>query len=421
MRIFISAGEPSGDLHAANLIQSLRRHFPDARFDGFGGTKMAEAGATLLYPLVNLAVMWFLNVLLNLVTFVRLVFVADRYFRDERPDAVVLVDYPGLHWWIASRAKARGIPVFYFVPPQIWAWGGWRVRKVRKYIDQVLCSLPFEPAWYHARGVNEAIYVGHPYFDELTDRHLDESFLAAHGARPGSVVAILPGSRTQELVRNLPEMIRAANKLARQRPDIRFAVACLHQRHKEMAEQIIARAIALEGKSPGLVMEVHAGRTPELIRLARVAWAVSGSVGLELMVEALPTVVLYKIKRFDLWVARRFIKSKYISLVNLLADAEVFPEYLTWRDVSDDLVRWAVAWLDESQERARATASLVALRHLVARPGASDRAAQRIVSWLHHRQGTPGPIGNPLLSSYRGRHELGNQHERADQSSPRLH
>ncbi len=349
MRIFISAGEPSGDLHAANLIHSLRRHFPDAQFVGFGGTKMEQAGASLLYPLVNLAVMWFLNVFLNLFTFIRLVFMADRYFRDNRPDAVVLVDYPGLHWWIASRAKARGIPVFYFVPPQIWAWGGWRVRKVRESIDQVLCSLPFEPAWYHARGVSEAVYVGHPYFDELTDRRLDESFLASQRERPGSLVAILPGSRTQELVRNLPEMVRAAKKLAQQRPDVCFAVACLHQRHKAMAEQIIARR---EGRSPGLAIEVHAGRTPELIRLARVAWAVSGSVGLELMVEALPTVVLYKIKRFDLWVARQFIKSKYISLVNLLADAEVFPEYLTYRDVSDDLVRWALAWLDDSKARA---------------------------------------------------------------------
>jgi lipid-A-disaccharide synthase len=421
MRIFISAGEPSGDLHAANLIHSLRRHFPDAQFVGFGGTKMVEAGASLLYPLVNLAVMWFLNVLLNLVTFVRLVFMADRYFRDQRPDAVVLVDYPGLHWWIASRAKARGIPVFYFVPPQIWAWGGWRVRKVRKYFDQVLCSLPFEPAWYHARGVNEAIYVGHPYFDELTDRRLDERFLAAQAARPGSMVAILPGSRTQELIRNLPELIRAAKKLALARPDIRFAVACLHQRHQELAEQIIARQNALEGVSPGLVMEVHAGRTAELIRLARVAWAVSGSVGLELMVEALPTVVLYKIKRFDLWVARQFIKSKYISLVNLLADAEVFPEYLTWRDVSDDLVRWALAWLDDTQDRARATASLVALRHLVARPGASDRAAERIATHLHHREGTSSAARNRPFPSYHGPHEVGDHHERADQSRPRFH
>ena len=417
MRIFISAGEPSGDLHAANLIHSLRRQFPAAEFVGFGGARMVEAGASLRYPLVNLAVMWFLNVLLNLFTFIRLVFMADRYFRDNRPDAVVLVDYPGLHWWIASRAKARGIPVFYFVPPQIWAWGGWRVRKVRESIDQVLCSLPFEPAWYHARGVSEAVYVGHPYFDELTDRRLDESFLASQRERPGSLVAILPGSRTQELVRNLPEMVRAAKKLVQQRPDICFAVACLHQRHKAMAEQIIAR----EGRSPGLAIEVHAGRTPELIRLARVAWAVSGSVGLELMVEALPTVVLYKIKRFDLWVARQFIKSKYISLVNLLADAEVFPEYLTYRDVSDDLVRWALAWLDDSEARARATTALIGLRNKVAQPGASDRAAERIAGWLATHRGTPSAVGNLPTPSYHGPHELGKLHERANQSKPRLH
>ena len=144
---------------------------------------MAEAGATLLYPLVDLAVMWFLNVLLNIITFIRLVFRADRYFRDERPDAVVLIDYPGLHWWIARRAKARGIPVFYYVPPQLWAWAGWRVKKVRKFVDHVLCSLPFEPAWYQERGVSQAVYVGHPYFDELAERELDEEFLARAGGR----------------------------------------------------------------------------------------------------------------------------------------------------------------------------------------------------------------------------------------------
>ena len=110
MRIFISAGEPSGDLHAANLIHSLRRVYPNAQFDAFGGEKMAAAGADLRYPLVDLAVMWFVSVFLNLITFIRLIFKADRYFRDEKPDAVVLVDYPGLHWWIAGRAKARGIP-----------------------------------------------------------------------------------------------------------------------------------------------------------------------------------------------------------------------------------------------------------------------------------------------------------------------
>jgi lipid-A-disaccharide synthase len=419
MRIFISAGEPSGDLHAANLIHSLRAVFPHAHFDGFGGEKMAAAGTNLLYPLVNLAVMWFLNVFFNLVTFIRLIFMADRYFREERPDAVVLVDYPGLHWWIAGRAKARGIPVFYFVPPQIWAWAGWRVSKVRKYVDQVLCSLPFEPAWYHARGVADAVYVGHPYFDELKDRPLDGAFLAGQSRLTGPLVAILPGSRTQEVTRNLPEMVRAAAKLSQQRPGVRFAVACLHERHKSLAEAIIAQTLARDGALPELLIEVHAGRTPELIRLARAAWAVSGSVGLELMVEALPTVVIYKIKRFDLWVARWFIKSKYISLVNLLAESEVFPEYLTWRDVSDELAQWALAWLDDSQSRSQTIASLVKVRNLVAQPGASDRAAQHIAAWLsdHHSAAAAAKaLGSPI--TYRGPHELGPEVQQAGQSKP---
>ena len=408
MRIFISAGEPSGDLHAANLIGSLRSDFPDAQFEGFGGERMTAAGAHLLYPLANLAVMWFLHVFLNIVTFIRLVFMADRHFQDHKPDAVVLVDYPGLHWWIAARARARGIPVFYFVPPQIWAWAGWRVKKVRKSIDLVLCSLPFEPPWYHARGVSAAVHVGHPYFDELAERALDPAFLAEQSALDGSLVAILPGSRTQEITRNLPEMVNAAIKLAQKRQDVRFAVACLHERHKTLAEGIIANTLATAGaQQPGLQIEVHAARTPELIRLARVAWAVSGSVGLELMMEALPTVVLYKIKRFDLWVARWFIKAKYISLVNLLADAEVFPEYLTWRDVSNDLARWADVWLGDPVARSEATAALIKLRNVVAQPGASERAAQHIAAWLRdHRATTPdGLISRSSTSPYRGPHE----------------
>ncbi len=413
MRIFISAGEPSGDLHAANLIRSIRRRTSGAEFVGYGGARMAGAGAELLYPLVDLAVMWFLNVLINLVTFIRLVFKADRYFRDERPDAVVLIDYPGLHWWIARRAKARGIPVFYFVPPQLWAWAGWRVKKVRKFVDQVLCSLPFEPEWYQRRGVTDAVYVGHPYFDELAARPLDEGFLAEHRGRPGRLVAILPGSRTQEVRRNLPDMIKAARELSRRRPDVRFAVACLHGRHKELAERIIAESgEGADGVSSRI--EVFAARTPELIRLARLAWAVSGSVGLELMADGLPSVVLYKVKRFDLWIARPFIKAKYISLVNLLADEEVFPEYLTWRDASGDLVRWAMAWLDDTEERARTKAALEALRRRVAHPGATDRAAERIVARLARRR--DGAAASATAA--RGPHEPGIRQPAHDRHNP---
>jgi lipid-A-disaccharide synthase len=184
------------------------------------------------------------------------------------------------------------------------------------------------------------------------------------------------------VLRNLPDMVRAAIKLTSQRPGVHFGIACLHERHRELAQEIVKSVIAKEGETPGLEIEVHAGKTPELIRLARAAWAVSGSVGLELLVETLPTVVLYKIKRFDLCVASFFIKSRYISLVNLLAESEVFPEYLTWQDRSDDLVRWALLWLDNPAARDEARAALATLRYHVARPGASDRSAGRIARWL---------------------------------------
>ena len=377
MRIFISAGEPSGDLHGANLVASLRRRLPDAEFVGFGGPHMRAAGVRLLYPLTELAVMWFGRVLLNIRTFFRLADEADAYFRDERPDAVILIDYPGFHWALAKRAKTRGLTVHYYVPPQIWAWAGWRVEKVRKWVDHLYCSLPFEPAWYEARGIEGATYVGHPYFDELAERHVDTAIVDGLEAPGGPLVAILPGSRTQEVRRNLPVMLRAAAKLAAGRPGVRFAVACLHDRHKALASAIL-RQSGLDLPTLGL----HSAQTPEIIRTANVAWAVSGSVGLELMVEALPTVVLYTVGRLDLIVSRRFIKSKYISLVNLLADDAVMPEYLADRDVSTELAGWAETWLGDPAVRAAASARLAELRGRVAVPGASDRAAGRIAGTL---------------------------------------
>ena len=141
MRIFISAGEPSGDVHGANLIRALAERCPGVECVGFGGEQMTAAGARLLYPLCRLAVMWFARVLANAPTFLTLLSRADRYFRHHRPDAVILIDYPGFNWWIARRARFHGIPVFYYAPPQIWAWAGWRIKKMRRYVDHVLCAL----------------------------------------------------------------------------------------------------------------------------------------------------------------------------------------------------------------------------------------------------------------------------------------
>jgi lipid-A-disaccharide synthase len=376
MRIFLCAGEPSGDVHGANLIRALRQRRPDVECVGFGGEQMEAAGARLLYPLTRIAVMWFLRVLLRVPQFLRLLAQADRSFRDHRPDAVVLIDFPGFNWHVARLAHARGIPVFYFVAPQLWAWAGWRVGKMRRTVDHVLCTLPFEEEWYRSRGV-DAHYIGHPFFDELIQQRVDEAFLEAQRSRPGPVVGLLPGSRNQEVERNLSTLVRAATAIHAARPDARFLVACLRPAQKEHVEAYLRRHPAA-----ALPIEVHSGRTPEIIRAARACVCVSGSVGLELLYHGKPAVVLYRISRLDLAVGRWFMTCRYISLVNLLAGKELFPEYLTHRcearAVSDHVLRW----LNDAAAYEAVCRELAELKERVAAPGACERAADYLLRTL---------------------------------------
>ncbi len=175
MHIFFSVSEPSGDQHAAHLMRELQARQPDVRCSGFGGPLMEEAGLESQFRLTNLAVMGLLKVLPLIGKFYSLVKQAERYLAEQKPDAVVLVDFPGFNWWIAKKAKAAGIPVFYFLPPQLWAWASWRVRRVRKYVDHVISALPFERDWYQQQNI-AVDYVGHPFFDEVADHPLDEQF-----------------------------------------------------------------------------------------------------------------------------------------------------------------------------------------------------------------------------------------------------
>lgn len=373
MRIFISAGEPSGDLHGANLIRSLRQSHPDVECLGFGGERMEEAGARLLYPLCQLAVMWFVRVALNAHVFLKLLYQADRYFAQHRPDAVVLIDFPGFNWWIARSAHRHGIPVFYFIPPQLWAWAGWRVHKMRRNVDHVLCTLPFEVPWYQQRGVN-AHYIGHPYFDELAQQRLDPDFLAEQRARAGTVVGLLPGSRNQEIEVNFEMMVQSAARIHATRPDVRFLVACLRP------EQ--ARRIQEQWRGQPLPIEVHTGRTPEVMHLARACVAVSGSVGLELLYHRTPSVVVYRVRRTELFLSRFLMKCPYISLVNLLAERELFPEFLTDRCQADAIAGHVLGWLNDETARAEVCQELARLRERVAVPGACGRAAEYVLATL---------------------------------------
>ncbi len=427
--VFFSVGEPSGDLHGANLIRQLQARCPGLKAVGYGGPKMAEAGCQLHTDLTALAVMWFARVLLNIHKFWGLVSRADRYFRHQKPDAVVLIDYPGFNWWIARRAKAHGIPVFYYSPPQIWAWARWRVKKMRRLVDHVLCGLPFEEAWLRNRGCN-ATFVGHPFFDEVRRYPYDEPFIAEHESRPGPLVVLLPGSRTQEVGNNLRWFLKAAELIRRRVPEVRFALASFKPRQAEMARRMV--------DASGLPIEICVGKTPELMRMADCAVSVSGSVSLELLYHTTPTVILYWIERYAYVVQSFFRKVKYITLVNLLstggldsdgeetpsgtdrdsggrpslfarlkrrfslaesfdpsqpdADRVLFPEYLTCEDKSAQIAEHVIEWLCEPTKRAARVEALAALKTEVAHGGASNRAAQYILEVLDRR---PRPVPRP--------------------------
>jgi lipid-A-disaccharide synthase len=393
MRIFFSVGEPSGDLHGANLIGELRRQAA-AHFVGLGGPKMRAAGCELLADMSELAVMGLFPVLAKLPRFFGLLRQVRRSWDQSRPDAVVLIDYPGFNWHVAREAKARGIPVFYYGLPQLWAWASWRVKKVQRYVDHALCKLPFEEAWFREQGCR-ATYVGHPYFDELRSQQLDAHFLAACREQAGRLVTILPGSRTQEVKSNLPMLLAAAAQVRREVRGVRLAIASYSERQAALARQLVAA-----GPVPA---EVHIGRTPELIAAADCCLAVSGSVSLELLYHARPSVIVYRVPWWLYTVVRRLMRVRYITLVNLLASDQplasgkspepyaagapgheqvLFPEYPTWRDRSTDIAGHAIRWLTDEPERQRLIARLTSLREQVAAGGASAAAAKYIAAEL---------------------------------------
>ncbi|MEI7683456.1 MAG: lipid-A-disaccharide synthase [Planctomycetota bacterium] len=374
MRIFISVGEPSGDIHGASLIRELQSRHANVDIVGFGGDRMKAEGAKLLFPLVQLAVMGIVRVLSNITTFLSLLSRADRYFRHHRPDAVVLIDYPGFNWWIARRAKFHGIPVFYFVPPQLWAWAGWRVEKMRRFVDHVLCTLPFEKPWYEERGV-EAQFVGHPFFDELPHQKLDAGFMAEQRARAGEVIALLPGSRDQEVERNLETLVRSAASLHRERPGTRFLIASFKAKQQAVVDAYLRNF-------PDLPIETHVGRTPEILELCKACVAVSGSVALEMLYRRKPSIIVYKANGLGLKITRPLMTTPFICLVNLLAGRELFPEFLTDRDESAAVAGHLQTLLTDDVKYRAIVAELGAICEKVAKPGACARAAEAVLQAL---------------------------------------
>jgi lipid-A-disaccharide synthase len=378
MHLFLSVGEPSGDLHASKLIEELRRRVPGLRCSGFGGPLMQGAGCEIHYRLTDLAVMGILAVIPLLWRFISLVMYAGTLLDRERPDAVLLVDFPGFNWWIARLAKRRGIPVYYYLPPQLWAWAPWRIRKMRRLVDRVLCCLSFEDAWYRARNI-PVQYVGHPFFDEVALRRLDQEFLDRERkktAPDGLIVGILPGSRNLEIDMNFQLQAQVMANLHRRFPRVRFLVASYRDAQRKKCEEILAASRL------NIPVEFHVGRTSEIIELADVCLMVSGSVSLELLARSTPAVVVYRSGPFHYWLGRMLITCRFISLPNLMADRRLLPEFVVLGDSRADIraiTGILEGWLSDPAARGAAVAELEQLRNEVAVPGATARAATAIL------------------------------------------
>lgn len=403
--IFFSVGEPSGDLHGANLIRALQaRSDEPIRCVGYGGPRMQAAGAELHFDLTKLAVMGFLRVISKLPKFLRLASQARKFFEEHRPDAVVLIDFPGFNWHIARHAKRHGVPVYYYGTPQVWGWASWRVKRLRDHVDHSLCKLPFEEPWLRERGVN-ATYVGHPYFDELNERRLDPAFVAEQRDADGPLVTLLPGSRTQEVKANAADLLKAAKLVQSRVPGARVAVAAFEQAHAERVQSLIDN----ESPGPGAKPTVHLGKTPELIEAATCCLSVSGSVSLELLHHQKPSAILYRISRTMYWIQSRFRRVPYITLVNLLTAPELFPkkvgvydpkdpkdahvlmpEYLTHSDQSGALAEHAVEWLTNKASREGLVERMGELRKTVDVPGASERTAEYVLRTLNGHDARAG-------------------------------
>ncbi|MBI1347939.1 lipid-A-disaccharide synthase [bacterium] len=379
MHVFFSVGEPSGDQHAACLIDELRRRQPSLRVTGYGGPLMEQAGCQLLFPLTNMAVMGIFAVIPKLWEFYQLYRKAKDYLARHKPDVVVLVDFPGFNFWIAKAAKAQGIPVAYYMPPQLWAWAPWRIRKVRKFVDLVLSGLPFETEWYAKRGI-PALYVGHPFFDEVAEHPLDASFLREWTPSRGRTVALLPGSRRHEVEHNWPLLQEAARRLYARHPNTQFLIA----NYKESQRQWCQNEYRNSGAEVPLTFFV--GKTSEIIQLADCAMMVSGSVSLEMLARGTPATVVYCAGRVTYLIGRLLVTIKYFSLPNLIANRPLMPEHLCVGDPEPAIQALTAdvdRWLSDPATLTQIQAEFAELKRSIGAAGATKRVAEVIEHrWL---------------------------------------
>lgn len=373
--IYLVSGEASGDVLGARLVSRLRAMRPGIRFAGIGGERLAEQGVESLFPMRELALMGLLEVLPNLRSLARRMDETVADIAARRPAALVTIDSPGFALRLAKRVKPMGIPVIHYVAPQVWAWRQGRVKEMVHRLDRILALLPFEPPFFERAGI-PVTFVGHPVLESGADGGDAARFRTAHGIRPGErVVLVMPGSRRTEIARLLPIFGEALRLLSARVPGLRPVVPLAGP-----VEEAVRTAAA--GWSPGPILLRGVEEKHDAFAAAEAGLIKSGTSSLEVALAGVPMVVGYRVNPVTAAIARRLIKVRYASIVNLLADAPVIPELLQGDCRPDRLAGVLERLLAGGPEAAAQREGFARVRSLLAPPGGgspSEAAARAVI------------------------------------------
>ena len=372
-RIMISCGEPSGDLYAAALAAEILRLAPDAVITGFGGDRLAAAGATLVENFSGLSVTGLVEVVRLLprtyATYKRLVADADA----RRPDVFVAIDFPDFNFTLARALKKRGIPIVYYISPQLWAWRSGRMKTMKRLVDEVLVIFPFEEPIYREAGV-PVRWVGHPLFDTQPPARAGEEFLAGVGLDAATpTVALLPGSRANEVREILPTLIEAALLIRGKVPGTQFVLPRAPHLRDELFDPL-ARLTAAQ--APFAVVE---GRADDVLASADVAIVASGTVTVQAALHECPMVVVYRLSPLTYRLGRPFVRVTTFAMANLVAGRQVVPELIQDDFTAEAVCAHAVRMLTDPEYAQQVRRDLREVRQRLGDPGASRRAAEAVL------------------------------------------
>ena len=370
MKYYIIAGEASGDLHAANLIAEIKKKDPKAEFRAWGGDLMRKQGATVVKHYRHMAFMGFVEVAVNLGKVLGNIKECKADLLNYKPDLVILVDYPGFNLRIAKFAHEHRMKVCYYISPQVWAWKRHRVHKIKKYVDRMMVILPFEEQFYKEYGVN-ATFVGHPLLDELSKLNMSSRLSFVHRnnlSEKREIIALLPGSRKQEVERMLGTMLKVIPHF----PQYQFVIAGVSWLDKDLYLRMI-------GDKDVRLIE---NQTYELLQNSSAALVTSGTATLETALLAVPEVVCYKASGLSYMIAKRLVKVNYISLVNLVMEKEVVKELIQKGFTEDNLVKELDRLLKDSKRQRQLLDDLDTLKDRLGNSGASERAAEVVLEMV---------------------------------------